>query len=122
MSHLASCDLTVCDLPTMGCRQVVRPRVLTPVFRRFKSAQPSRFLYFAWKPPSPPTATAVIKGTSNVPGGFVRLLLEDVKKNRAACRLAVRRYDSEKPHSAESSTINTAETGETPLQRFSSVG
>lgn len=70
----------------------------------------------------PPTATAVIKGTSNVLGGFVRLLLEDVKQNRAACRLAVRRYDSQKPHSAESSTINTAETGETPLWRFSSVG
>ena len=26
MSHLASCDLTVCSLPTMGCRQAVRPR------------------------------------------------------------------------------------------------
>lgn len=58
---------------------------------------------------------AVTKGTSNVSGGFVRLLLEDVKKNRAACRLAVRRYDSQKPHSAESSTINTAETGGNPV-------
>lgn len=54
----------------MGYRQKVRHRILAPVFAGSSPASPVRFLFFIETSFHNLRRKAVIKGTSNAPGGF----------------------------------------------------